>query len=245
MWIKPLLLQRANQQPFYKIPLQEGIEQYHRPDCQYGGGHLHRFLRKCLGAEDGSTALHLLDHADFGVQLKQQVLQGIQPLVVHQHDGVEPVVPVSNAVEQRNRGQNGHTEREVDPERDIEVTRAVDFGRLRQGRRNLGHVVTYKKQVERVEHQGRNDQGPYGIIHAEIQVYQIPGHQTRVKYHRNEKEQSEPVAVTDMLGGQRISGHGRNGDRKDRADHGHEDRDQITSVQRRAAEQEQLVGIKR
>lgn len=104
----PLLFQGANQQPFYKIPLQERIEQHHRPDRQNGGGHLHRFLRERLAAEDGSATLHLLDHADFGVQLKQQILQGIQLLVVNQHDSVEPVVPVGNAVEERYRGQNGH-----------------------------------------------------------------------------------------------------------------------------------------
>lgn len=245
MWRNLLLFQRANQQPFYKIPLQERIEQHHRPDRQNGGGHLHRFLRERLAAEDGSAALHLLDHADLGVQLKQQILQGVQLLVVNQHDSVEPVVPVGNAVEQRYRGQNGHAQREVDPERDIEVARAVDLGRLRQGRRNLGHVVAHKKQVERVEHQGRNDQGPDGVVHAEIQVDQIPWHQARVKHHCNEKEQSEPVAVTDMLGGKRISGHGRNGDGQDRADDRHDDRDHVTPVQRRAAEQEQLVGIQR
>lgn len=187
----------------------------------------------------------MLDHADLGVQLKQQILKGIQLLVVHQHDGVEPVVPVGNAVEQRDRGKDGHAQREVDPERDIEIARAVDLGRLRKGWRNLGHVVAHEKQVERVKHQGRNDQGPDRVVHAEIEVDQVPGNQARVKYHRNEKEQSEPVTVTDMLGGQRISGHGRNGDRKDCADHRHEDRDHITSVKRRAAEQEQLVSIKR
>lgn len=109
----------------------------------------------------------------------------------------------------------------------------------------MGHVVAHKKQVERVEHQGRNDQGPDGVVHAEIQVDQIPWHQACVKHHCNEKEQSEPVAVTDMLGGKRISGHGRDGDRKDRADDRHDDRDHVTPVQRRAAEQEQLVGIQR
>lgn len=109
----------------------------------------------------------------------------------------------------------------------------------------MGHVVPDEKQVERVEHQGRDDQGPNRIVHAEIEVDQVPGNQARVKHHRNEKEQSEPVAVTDMLGGQRISGHGCNGDRKDRTDHRHEDRDHVTPVQRRAAEQEQLVCIQR
>ena len=89
-------------------------------------------LAAASGRRGWRRALHLLDHADLGVQLEQQVLKGIQLLVVHQHDGVEPVVPVSNAVEQRNRGQNGHAEREVDPERDIEIARAVDLGRLRQ-----------------------------------------------------------------------------------------------------------------
>ncbi len=183
-----LLLQRANQQPFNKISLQERIEQHHRADRENGGGHLHRFLRKRLGAENGSAALHLLDHADLGVQLKQQILKGIQLLVVHQHDGVKPVVPVGNAVEQRDRGKDGHAQREVDPERDIEIARAVDLGRLRKRWRNLGHIVAYEKQVKRVEYQGRNDQGPDRVVHAEIEVDQVPGHQTRVKYHRNEKE---------------------------------------------------------
>lgn len=245
MWMKPLLLQRANQQPFNKIPLQERIEQHHRADRQNGGGHLDRLLRERLVAEDGSAALHLLDHADLGVELKQQVLKGIQLLIVHQHDGIEPVVPVGNAVEQRDGGKDGHAQREVDSKRDIEIASAVNLGRLREGWRDLGHVVAYEKQVERIEHEGRNDQRPDRVVHAEIEVNQVPGHETRVKHHRNEKEQSKPVAVTDMLGGQRIPGHGRDGDRKNRTDHRDEDRDHVTSVQRRAAEQEQLVGIQR
>lgn len=170
-------------------------------------------------------------------------MQGIQLLVVHQHDGVKPVVPVGDAVEQRDGGKDGHAQREEDPKRDIEIAGSIDFGCLREGRRNLGHVVAHEEQIERVEYQGRNDQGPDRVVHTEIEVDQIPGHQTRIKHHCNEKEQSKSVAVTDMLGGQRISGHGRNRDGKDCANHRHEDRDHVTLVQRRAAEQEQLVRI--
>lgn len=243
--ITALFLQRADQQAFDEIPLQERIEQHHRTDRQNGSSHLDRFLRQRLGAENGTAALHLLDHADFRVQFKQQVLKRVELLVIHEHDGVKPVVPVGDAVEQRNRRKDGHAQRKENPERDIEIAGAVDLRSLREGGRNLGHIIAHKKQVERIEYQRWNDQRPDRVVQSKIKVNEVPRDKPCVKYHRDEKEQSEPVAVTDVLGGKRISGHGRDRYGQDGADHGDEDRDHIAPVQRRAAEQEQFVGIER
>ena len=141
---------------------------------------------------------------------------------------VEPAVPLRNAVEQRHNGEHCTGERKNNAEEGRDIVAAVQGcgldqlirdGVFKEGAHD-DHVIGTDG--------GRQHQRPDLIQHTQLLNDQISGDHAAVEKHGKDEKADKDIAPEQILAGQGVGGAGGKGHADQGAQHGIQDRVQIT-----------------
>ena len=174
-------------QGLQEVLLREQEQQQGRDDGHAGGRHqgAHLVVLAHLVAQQLQTSgdRHLVD-------------------VVEHQGRPQEVVPSAGEAEQEDDDQNRADGRQHDAGEDLEISGAVDFGRLVQFLRDALHEVAHQEDVRHVA-QARDDAGPVGVDPAEGgDDAVLRDHVDHGREHRDEQQDEEQrIAVLEVQTG--------------------------------------------
>lgn len=181
--------------------------------------------------------LHVHQH------LIQEHLNAVEPVLVDIVQAVEPVVPVPEADEQRQRDDDRHGHRQNDADEDGQLAGAVDARRLDDGlgdvRREIG---AHHNDVERTHHQVREEQRRDGVFDVEgLRPHDVARHEAAVEEHGEEQEERDERPAGQIAPGERVGEQRGDGEVRDGARHGDERGQDVAAHDTRRIHEQVLV----
>ena len=174
--------------------MQERIQNDDRAHGDNGGRHLKAFLRRVY--VDRSAGRELAQCSDLRLNLEEEHLQRVVLLIIHEHNCIEVVVPVTDGIEQSDRSQNRHAKREVNAECNLHFARAVNLCGFVQLGRDTAHKVAHKEHIKGIEQQARYDECPDVIVAVQCFTHHVPRNKARRENHGDVEVKGQTVSVT-------------------------------------------------
>ena len=158
---------------------------------------------------------------------------------------VFPIVPVGKTDKQCHRCNHRNAHRQNDRQQDSDLARTVNARRFNNSFRDVrGEVRAHHDHVERVDHEGRNDERPNRVAHLDVTgVHDVRRHKTAGEQHREEHVERKTVAARQVAAGKRVSHEDCHGKAAHRTHNRGEDCDAVRGDNLIAALKHVLVSI--